>query len=906
MAYSNDGIQFTEAWTPVSERIVKIVQGGEMILAITQGGSIISSWGGVTWDRIPVKYHSLQDIIYADGQFVAVGNQNSYPPYVITSSKDGRIWTDASFTSEDHRTEALTGIAYGKGIYVAVGYSRPISSKGHRGTPPIYVSRDFGKTFSLVKINRSNVKIEGVVFFDGRFHAFGQGGLLLESSDGESWKTSNGEALSTQSFLYGVSGMNQRGLNGSVLLTDQGNLLHTRFERFNNDPIAQDDTVEIPFGESAQINVLLNDSDPDGSIAPASIEIISQPDGGTLRILENGIIEYIHNSIISGSDNFSYRVSDNEGDPSNIAYVTFKIGNSSPAIFNYPVDSMLIDGNIADWDSMLPVGVDARELRGLNKGLDWRDLYVAHNPMFLIIAYTSYMPAELNWAHNIFIDSDRDTGTGYKYQNMGVEYLIQQGEVYQYSGDGTSWSWAYLFDTNQSQNGLVVELAIARAIPGHPKSINMAFYAANGAYSPEGNIPDDFYPDGGGYIQYSLAKPGENQKPIAKAGIHSTFTNQEIEFSLRPTDPEGQPIKVSVVNAPAHGKIVQVNDSSNQAFTGMELAGRHGDIGLVYIPNDGFSGIDSFEWIISDGTLDSDVIVEEFLVYKRNDNGGIGFPVYNLTVDGSLDDWRGIPAIALDEIDHQSSPDWRSVWIANSPHYLHIAAKTQTPTNVDWSFNAFLDTDTSSSTGFRGAKEEYALGAEYLLQGTHLFKYTGSGVDWAWEWIKAIPQSSESYSHEWKVSLADLNNPSAVDIVLKSEDKEGENHDYIPDAAKSESVRYLISKSPFLNSAGNQRQPVDIRLVKNVVIDIIPMSPSAINSQNRDINSTPFAVQLELMTGPDQGWRILQSENLIEWRDSGSVFLNNRSHSFFMPSLEGIPAAFFKAIPAAVNSNNKF
>lgn len=897
LACSTNGEPFVEVWTPVSDKIEKIVSGNGLFIAITRNGEMIRSLDGKAWIRNDVSYQSFQDIIFAEGQFTAIGKRDDVPPFRILNSTDGIIWTEALFSTRSDETEHLSGIAYGRGTYVVTGFTRAISSKGHRGVPPIYVSRDFGKTYTLVEITRSNIRIEGVEYFDGRFHAYGQGGFITESEDGINWRPSTGEALTTQDFIQGVSSH-----NGIVLLTTEGNLLATRRERVNDGPLAEDDQTTLPFGEKIIIDVLENDKDPDGSLNPSSVRIVSQPNGGIVKVLENGRIEYTHNYLFSGNDLFTYTVLDNEGATSNVAGVVISIGDPIPTTYHYPVETLSVDGDLSDWASMLPVGIDAHELRGLDSGLDWRDLYVAHDNHFLYLAYTTYLPAELNWAHNIFIDIDQNSNSGLKFNDMGVDFLIQQGHVYKYNGeDGTTWSWIYLFSATQTQNESVTEIALPRLAIGDPSHLNMTFYAANKAYDAEGNIADDYYPNNGHHIRYRLGLSGENRRPLAHAQTISTFKNRSVEFALKPQDADEQLLTATVVTSPQNGTITLASDSSNAPFTGGEiLAGE--DLRLTYHPNENHTGIDTFEWIVSDGELTSQVIREEIYTYHDPEEGYYSIPVYNIVADGFDHDWTGIPAVANDGVDIHSSPDWRQVYLANNSHYLLLGTLNQSATPVDWSYNIYLDTDTSRSTGYTGGSDNLAIGVDYMVQGHFLFKYIGSGSDWAWEFIKSLSHGAQNRFVEWKVALVDLGNPTLIHAVFKSEDKTGDNHDYIPNSPESHFLKYKVSFDGLLKTGQNIPSPVDIRPVYQSLITILPQAPEALTSIIPDSIKT-FSLELKILSAQGQQWDLNHSADLNEWEKIRTLNINSDQMTLFLPELQFENEAFIEAIPTENLSN---
>ena len=72
--------------------------------------------------------------------------------------------------------------------------------------------------------------------------------------------------------------------------------------------------------------MLDNDDDSDGTLDPATVEIITPPEHGNYEInQETGEITYTPEEEYAGIDSFEYTVNDNEGATSNTATVTITI-----------------------------------------------------------------------------------------------------------------------------------------------------------------------------------------------------------------------------------------------------------------------------------------------------------------------------------------------------------------------------------------------------------------------------------------------------------------------------------------------------------------------------------------------------------------------------------------------------
>jgi ELWxxDGT repeat protein len=94
----------------------------------------------------------------------------------------------------------------------------------------------------------------------------------------------------------------------------------------NQQPIATADTGgNVTAGSSLTLNVLANDSDPDGTLNPVSVVIVSAPAHGTTSVSATGVVTYAAATGYSGSDTFTYTVADNQGYVSSPASVTINV-----------------------------------------------------------------------------------------------------------------------------------------------------------------------------------------------------------------------------------------------------------------------------------------------------------------------------------------------------------------------------------------------------------------------------------------------------------------------------------------------------------------------------------------------------------------------------------------------------
>ena len=915
ISVSLDGEIWTTSNHTSGASILKIISGAEGFVAIASDGAVLKSMDGSTWDNAGQLPNPI-DITYADGLYHAVVHLAEYPNPAIFKSSDLHTWNQAAFTRFNSSTFKLTGVAAGNGIVVASSVSRSVSSKGHLAFPAIYYSTNGGRSFDFTDLPLSNVGLRGVVFDGERFIVYGDGGVCRTSINGTTWTVDKAESQSVHDFVAGVStgaGVLLRTQKGQVLADINTDYFQSQE---NMAPVAHDDEVTISAGDYIYIDVLANDSDPDGTLDPLSIEILSHPFGGDLIVnpgepvqvgpvvttVPDGIVIYVHNSLLYGHDSFTYRVADNEGTYSEPATVRIQITEPAPQIFHNPVGLLTVDASLSDWQGVSPIAMDPRDAHKPDDGLDWKNIYLAHDSHFLYVAYDSYLPITLNWAHNIFIDCDENESSGLQYAGMGVDILIQQGRVYKYLGDGTSWEWLNLFTANQSITSNLVEIAIPRIAVGHNEQIRLAFHATNAAYGPNSTL--DIFPESGGFISYNLETPGQNLPPAAHPGSHALMAGDGIDFSFNAFDPEKAPLTFIIVRSPSHGQVTGT-------FPDMR-----------YVPANGFTGVDTMIWKVSDGVHTSAEVVEEFVVYPSTNDGYSSFPVLNINIDGHISDWASIPAMAEDPDDvGPKSPsliDWQRIWMANTPYHLVIAAQTFESNPISSDFNIFMDTDENENTGFLGHPNTKRInGGDYLLQGHFLFRYTGTGHDWSWEFISPALHARHETTHEWKLSLADLGNPSTVRTLLKAEITQfyrdqfpvieiSAVNDFFPDGSREYSsddvLKYRIADNPIKSVSVSAGIPVDMRPSRPFRILLQVGTPKAVSPEMSEQSSMESGLEIRVQSSEGVNWRVQQSHDLHSWSDISSLKLEASQSILVVPD-NSSEALFYRAVP--VSSENR-
>ena len=110
----------------------------------------------------------------------------------------------------------------------------------------------------------------------------------------------------------------------------------------NERPAAEDDAAETPEDEAVTVDVLANDTDPDGD--SLWVESVSAPEHGTTRIAAGGVL-FTPAANYHGADRFTYVVTDSEGETASAAVeVTVLSVNDAPEAVGAMPDQPLDEG----------------------------------------------------------------------------------------------------------------------------------------------------------------------------------------------------------------------------------------------------------------------------------------------------------------------------------------------------------------------------------------------------------------------------------------------------------------------------------------------------------------------------------------------------------------------------------
>ena len=141
-----------------------------------------------------------------------------------------------------------------------------------------------------------------------------------------------------------------------------------------------------------------------------------------------------------------------------------------------------------------------------------------------------------------------------------------------------------------------------------------------------------------------------------------------------------------------------------------------------------------------------------------------------INLDAQLDEWQNLQSFGADAKDstNSQSVDWKEIWMAHDENQVYLAYEYHNPVQMSWGHITYFDTDTNNATGFKGWDNSMPVGVEYMIQAYNLWKYTGNGTSWEWQFIKKVSHSTSQFTSEMSFPRSLIENPEKVDIYFEA------------------------------------------------------------------------------------------------------------------------------------------
>jgi len=426
----------------------------------------------------------------------------------------------------------------------------------------------------------------------------------------------------TDTFTYGVTD----GHGGSATAA-----VTVLVAEVNDQPVAQNDSDGTDEDTPVEIDVLINDSDPDGD--ELDVQSVTQPDNGSVSH-DGSEITYTPDPNFHGVDSFTYTISDgNAGTSTAAVTVTVAEVNDAPIARN----------DEADTDEDTPISIDVLRNDGDPDG-DPLSVEAVSQPANGTVLNNgtdvTYTPDPAFFGVDTFTYAACDGNGCTALATVTVTvFPVNDPPTAQDDSDTTDEDFPVTLDVLDNDSDP----------EGDPLEIESVAQPANGSVSSDGfdiiYTPDpDFQgidsftytlSDGNGgsdAATVTVTVVAVNDPPIAADDSDATDEDFPVTIDVldNDSDPDGDGLVVQSVTRPTHGTVVN-----------------HGGT-VTYTPDPGFNGPDSFSYVVTDGNGGSDTANVAVTIESINDA-----PVAADDSDTTDED----APITIDVLDNDSDPD---------------------------------------------------------------------------------------------------------------------------------------------------------------------------------------------------------------------------------------------------------
>jgi len=425
--------------------------------------------------------------------------------------------------------------------------------------------------------------------------------------NGKAVYTPDEDFVGTDTFTYAVSDGNSGLATGTVTVT---------VNPVNDAPVAFDDVATTDEDTPVVIDVLANDDDVDGD----TLTIVSVTEGqnGTV-VIENGQVKYTPDAEFNGVDTFTYTISDGTETHTGTVTVTVNPVNDAPVAGNYEVStqedtSINVDvlSNTSDPDG------DTVTLLSVNNP--------SHGTVQIVNGQVLYTP-DLDYNGNdefTYVVSDGNGGT-----DTGTVYVIVTpvndapvaNDDFAITDEDVPVTIDVL-DNDFDVDGDTIQIDfVTNGNHGTTQVVNgEVVYTPNPNFFGTDTFTTYVITDGQGGSAQAMVEVTVNpvnDDPVAVDD--SAFTSEDTAVSVdvvgNDTDIEGDTLSLESVTDGANGTVTIVNGEA------------------VYTPNQGFSGTDTFTYVVSDGNGGTDTGTVTVEVVSSNE-APIARPDSAITLQG--------------------------------------------------------------------------------------------------------------------------------------------------------------------------------------------------------------------------------------------------------------------------------
>ena len=192
-----------------------------------------------------------------------------------------------------------------------------------------------------------------------------------------------------------------------------------------------------------------------------------------------------------------------------------------------------------------------------------------------------------------------------------------------------------------------------------------------------------------------------------------------------------------------------------------------------------------------------------FEPYQSNNSGG-GSGIDKIQIDGYFNDWSKYFQIDVGAAEEDSgdavtpSADLVDLWATSDDNNLYLSFDLNGSYNSSYFYHIFFDTDQNTETGFHS--DSSLIGADYMIENSFLYKYTGTNGNWGWSLVSDVVlavgnQNINRVEIGFAKSLLGTNTNSISFIFNVNENNDTAKDDYAPNDFRTNAFNYNLITS---------------------------------------------------------------------------------------------------------------
>lgn len=408
-----------------------------------------------------------------------------------------------------------------------------------------------------------------------------------------------------------ASGYTDYGSLGNYRIT--GNVV--AFSGGNLAPHAADDNSTTAAGDPVTIDVLANDTDPNGDIL--TVISVTQPAGGSAAIIGGSSVTYTPNTNFSGTDSFTYTISDgNGGQATGNVSVTVVVPT---ALTNGSFENGLVGWTVSGDVNTATSSIGESPFSGIYQAILTTDNTAGGDvPIVSLDSFLDLTAGTLNGVTT----SSATAGSAMRQTvsvAAGTQITIRYNFLTREETPANQFNDFAFFSVASDHFEEAILLADTFTTGFGPSAslydqstgyrTLLYTFATAGTYTLGFGVSDseDTSFDSAVLIDdLALSVPSSNNDPPVAVNDSSTSAEDStvtIDVLANDSDPNSDPLTVVGVSQPGSGT-ASVNPNST----------------ITYTPNANFNGNDSFTYTISDGNGGSAIAAVSIVVTPVNDS----------------------------------------------------------------------------------------------------------------------------------------------------------------------------------------------------------------------------------------------------------------------------------------------